>query len=183
MRYEEEMPVSLVLRTSRSLKLRRSEVCLKKPGLEESWWGGWDVWLEGGWSWNLRTWPIFYFLPLWECPVQETRRKVKHICFPNNFSPALCLHKGSPWMEDLGEKKEKKIKHSFLSAQTNGSSHLDYTTAACTHFPTEDKSSAIFISVMFVLPDDSSSRCAEIHQRLHLASLSSCFTVIRCVQR
>ncbi len=34
----EEMPVSLlVLRSSRSLKLRRSEVCLKNPGLEESW--------------------------------------------------------------------------------------------------------------------------------------------------
>lgn len=33
----EEMPVSLpVLRSSRSLKLRRSEFCLKKPGLEES---------------------------------------------------------------------------------------------------------------------------------------------------
>lgn len=36
----EEMPVSLVvLRSSRSLKLRRSEFCLKKAGLEESWWG------------------------------------------------------------------------------------------------------------------------------------------------
>lgn len=35
-REEEEMPVSLVLRSSRSLKLRRSELCLKKPGLEES---------------------------------------------------------------------------------------------------------------------------------------------------
>lgn len=33
------MPVSLVvLRSSRSLKLRRSEFCLKKPGLEENWW-------------------------------------------------------------------------------------------------------------------------------------------------
>lgn len=36
MREEEEMPVSLVLRSSRSLKLLRSEVCLKKPGFEES---------------------------------------------------------------------------------------------------------------------------------------------------
>lgn len=36
----EEMPVSLpVLRSSRSLKLRRSEFCLKKPGLVESWGG------------------------------------------------------------------------------------------------------------------------------------------------
>lgn len=33
----EEMPVSLlVLRSSGILKLRRSEFCLKKPGLEES---------------------------------------------------------------------------------------------------------------------------------------------------
>lgn len=33
----EEMPVSLlVLRSSGTLKLRRSEFCLKKPGLEES---------------------------------------------------------------------------------------------------------------------------------------------------
>lgn len=33
----DDMPASLlVLRSSRSLKLRRSEFCLKKPGLEES---------------------------------------------------------------------------------------------------------------------------------------------------
>lgn len=38
MREGEDMPVSLlVLRSSRSLKLRRSEFCLKKPGLEDSW--------------------------------------------------------------------------------------------------------------------------------------------------
>lgn len=34
--YEVDTTPSLVLRASRSLKLRRSEVCLKKPGLEES---------------------------------------------------------------------------------------------------------------------------------------------------
>lgn len=39
MREGEEMPVSrLALRGSRSLKLRRSEFCLKKTGFEESWW-------------------------------------------------------------------------------------------------------------------------------------------------
>lgn len=38
MREGEETPASLpVLRSSRSLKLRLSELCLKKPGLEESW--------------------------------------------------------------------------------------------------------------------------------------------------
>lgn len=33
------------------------------------------------------------------------RRQVKHICFPNNFSPALYLHRDSPWMEGLEKKK------------------------------------------------------------------------------
>lgn len=35
-RYEDDTLLSLVLRTSSSLKLRRSEVCLKRAGFEDS---------------------------------------------------------------------------------------------------------------------------------------------------
>lgn len=52
----EEMPVSLVfLRSSRSLKLRRSEFCRKKAGLEESWWGQ-VQWEKAYWKIILARW-------------------------------------------------------------------------------------------------------------------------------
>lgn len=37
---------------------------------------------------------------------------MKRICSPSNFSPALCLRRDSPWMEDLSE-REKKIQFLF----------------------------------------------------------------------
>lgn len=33
------------------------------------------------------------------------QRQVKHICFLDNFSLALYLRRGSPWMEDLHKEK------------------------------------------------------------------------------
>lgn len=132
MREEEEIPVSLLIfRSSSSLKLRRSEVCRKKPGLEESWWRKTDS-LDG------EFWHCFTKLnnatvlvsrgcsdklPLL-CQVQEMRMKVKHICFVRNFSPALYLHRGSPSMEDLQKKREilfQKIINMRRQVSTRGS--------------------------------------------------------------
>lgn len=86
---------------------------------------------------------------------------MRHTCFPNNFSPALYLHRGSPWREDLQEKGNAFPVQSLVISVT-------WITTQQSHTGLFERADILSTSVMFVLPDDSCSRCGESYQRQQL---------------